>query len=84
MLRSAKVQSIISRSSPDMDVSVFGLVIEHLGRRRCTVDVQNGEIESLLFLKWFCEFILNDMLSSPCGPIAMLELGVPGVVLCSL
>lgn len=49
MLRSAKVQSIISRSSPDMDVSVFGLVIEHLGRRRCTIDVQNGDIESLLF-----------------------------------
>ena len=49
MLRSAKVQSIISSSSPDMDVSVFRLVIEHLGRRRCTIDVQNGDVESLLF-----------------------------------
>ena len=55
MLRSAKVQSIISRSSPDMDVSVFGLVIEHLGRRRCTIDVQNGDIESLLFFSGFAD-----------------------------
>ena len=50
LLKSVKVQSIINRSSPDMDVSVFGLIIEHLGRKRCTIDVQNGDIESLLIL----------------------------------
>lgn len=77
MLRSAKVQSNMSGSSPDMDVSVFGLIIEHLGRRRCTINVQNGGIElSLLLSEWFCGLILNDMLSSPCAPIAMLGLCV--------
>jgi hypothetical protein len=55
MLRSAKVQSIISRSSPDMDVSVFGLIIEQPGRRRCTIDVQIEDVKSLLFLNGFAD-----------------------------